>query len=463
VVVSDFNAIGELVIHGVAADLKDAARLAILAGVDIDMESGAYASHLAELVEQGTVPLRVVDEAVRRVLRLKFNLGLFEDPFTDEGQAGQIILQGDFRAHALEVARQSMVLLKNESDLLPLQPGKVRVAVIGPLADNRRDLLGTWASAGRAEDAESILQGIKTCLPDSAVKFVEGCSLHGKEPVDFSKAVTAASEADVIVLAVGEGADLSGEAHSRAHLGLPGRQQELADALVATGKPMVIVLLTGRPLVIPRLVEQAEALLVAWHGGIRTGQAIADILFGACNPSGKLAISWPRAEGQIPVYYAHKSTGRPAEGSGTTQFHEPFRSTYLDESNAPAFQFGFGLSYTRFEYADMKVETPSVSLDGSLVVSAEVKNTGPRAGEEIVQLYVKDLVASVTRPVKELKGFTRIMLQPGEAQRVRLEVPMTELGFHGLGMRYTVEPGAFKVWIGPDSEHGLEGEFIVKG
>jgi beta-glucosidase len=463
VVVSDFNAIGELVIHGVAADLKDAARLAILAGVDIDMESGAYASHLAELVEEGTVPLRVVDEAVRRVLRLKFNLGLFEDPFTDEGQAGQIILQGDFRAHALEVARQSMVLLKNESDLLPLQPGKVRVAVIGPLADNRRDLLGTWASAGRAEDAESILQGIKTCLPDSAVKFVEGCSLHGKEPVDFSKAVTAASEADVIVLAVGEGADLSGEAHSRAHLGLPGRQQELADALVATGKPMVIVLLTGRPLVIPRLVEQAEALLVAWHGGIRTGQAIADILFGACNPSGKLAISWPRAEGQIPVYYAHKSTGRPAEGSGTTQFHEPFRSTYLDESNAPAFQFGFGLSYTRFEYADMKVETPSVSLDGSLVVSAEVKNTGPRAGEEIVQLYVKDLVASVTRPVKELKGFTRITLQPGEAQRVRFEVSVSDLGFHGLGMRYTVEPGAFKVWIGPDSEHGLEGEFIVKG
>jgi len=460
VVVSDYNAIGELVNHRVAADLKDAARLAILAGVDIDMESSAYEAHLAELVEEGSVPIAAVDEAVRRVLRLKFSLGLFDDPFTDETLAEKIILNEDFRAHALEVARQSMVLLKNESNLLPLPKEKIRVAVVGPLADNQRELLGTWASAGRAEDVETILQGIRAYLPELSIRNVQGCSLYGAEE-DFSEAVAAARDADVVILAIGEGADLSGEAHSRAHLGLPGRQQELADALAATGKPLVAVLLCGRPLVIPRLVEQADALLVTWHGGIRAGQAVADILFGTCNPSGRLAVSWPRAEGQIPVYYAQKSTGRPAEGSGTAQFHEPFRSTYLDESNSPAFCFGYGLGYTRFMYADLKVETPSVSLDGTLVVSATIENTGRQTGTETVQLYIRDVLASVTRPVKELKGFRRATLQPGESQRVRFEVPVRELGFIGPEMRYIIEPGSFKVWIGSDSGRGLEGQFEV--
>jgi beta-glucosidase len=462
VVISDNNAVGELVNHGVAADLKDAARLAILAGVDIDMESGAYTNHLAELVEEGVVPLAVVDEAARRVLRLKFSLGLFEHPFTDEKLSTQIILRDDFRAHALEMARQSMVLLKNESGLLPLQQDNVRVAVIGPLADNRGDLLGSWASAGCAEDVDTILQGIKTFLPGSAVDFVQGCSLYGTEVEDFSRAVAAAHNVDVLILAVGEGADLSGEAHSRVHLGLPGRQQELTDALATTGKPIVAVLLTGRPLVVPRLAMQVDALLVAWHGGIRTGQAVADLLFGACNPSGKLAISWPRAEGQIPVYYGHKPTGRPADGKGTAQFHESFRSTYLDEPNSPLFQFGFGLSYTRFKYSDLKVETPSVSMEGTLMVSAEVRNTGARAGTEIAQLYVRDVVASVTRPIKELKGFTRLALQPGATRRVRFEVPASELGFIGPELRYIVEPGKFKVWIGPDSCRGLAGEFEIQ-
>lgn len=462
VVISDFNAIGELLHHGVAADMKDAARLAILAGVDIDMESGAYADHLAELVEEGTVPLSVVDEAVRRVLRLKVSLGLFEAPFTDEALSGRMILRGDFRAHALEVARQSMVLLKNESNLLPLQPGKVRLALVGPLADNRSDLLGAWASAGRAEDAETLLEGIRRYLPETDIAYAPGCSLDGAAAEDFSAAAAATQNADVILLAVGEGTAMSGEAHSRAHLGLPGRQQELVDALAATGKPIVVILLTGRPLVVPRLVEQAGALLVAWHGGICSGQAAADLLFGAANPSGKLAVSWPRAEGQIPVYYAHKNTGRPAEGDGTLQFHEPFRSTYLDEANSPAFRFGFGLSYTRFEYTDLEVETPIVSRDGMLVVSAAVRNVGPRAGTEIVQLYVRDVVASVTRPVKELKGFRRVLLQLGESQRVRFEVPVCKLGFSGPEMRYLVEPGSFQVWIGPDSGRGLAGTFEVR-
>lgn len=463
VVVSDYNSVGELVNHGVAADLKDAARVAILSGVDIDMESNAYARHLADLVIEGAVPVAVVDEAVRRVLHLKFSLGLFENPFIDEKVAQGVILKDDFQAHALEVARQSIVLLKNKADLLPLKPGAARLAVIGPLANSQEDLLGTWRCAGRAEDAESLLQGIRTYLPESAFIFMEGCSLTTSDRNGFSQAVSAAEDADLVILAIGEGAEMSGEARSRAHLGLPGIQQELVDAIAATGKPMIGVLMCGRPLVIPHLADQLDALLVAWHGGIRAGQAIADVLFGAVNPSGKLTASWPRAEGQIPVYYAHKNTGRPAEGDGTLQFDLYYRSTYLDEPNAPLFHFGFGLSYTRFEYAGMTVETPRLSQGGSLVVSAQVKNIGKRAGTEIVQLYLRDQVGSVTRPVKELKGFQRITLEPLEMQTVRFKIPVRELGFIAQDMQVVVEPGVFTVWIAPNSAEGLEGTFEVTG
>ena len=462
VVISDFNAIGELVQHGVAVDLKEAARLSILAGVDIDMESGGYVNYLAGLVEEKAVPIAVVDEAVRRVLRLKFGLGLFEHPYTGEGLAETIHLNAGFRDLALQAAHESMVLLKNNANLLPLNPGKNRIALIGPLADNRSDLLGTWAISGQAADVDTVLQGIRNFQPDSLLTIRQGCALTGTEPVDFSAAVAAAHEADVVILVLGEGAAMSGEAHSRVHLGLPGRQQELLDAVAAAGKPIVCILMSGRPLVVPHLVEQVDALLAAWHGGIRAGQAIADILFGAVNPSGKLTASWPRAEGQIPVYYAHKSTGRPAESKGTTQFDVPFRSTYMDEPNAPAFCFGHGLSYTRFEYMDLVVETPSVPMEGTLAVSATIKNIGEQNGVEIVQLYIRDLAASVTRPVKELKGFTRVALQPGEEQRVRFEVLVSDLGFSGLDMGYIVEPGSFTVWIGPDSSRGLEGEFVVR-
>jgi beta-glucosidase len=243
---------------------------------------------------------------------------------------------------------------------------------------------------------------------------------------------------------------------------LPGRQQELVDAVAATGKPIVAVLISGRPLVVARLAEQADALLVAWHGGIRAGRAVADILLGAANPSGKLTASWPRTEGQIPVYYAHKNTGRPWEGAGTAQFGEPFKSRYIDAPNDPLFPFGYGLNYTTFGYRDLHIETPIVVTDGTLVVSAVVQNSGARAGTEVVQLYVRDLVGSVTRPVKELKGFQRITLQPGEERTVRFDVPAGELGFIGLDMRYAVEPGAFKVWVGPDSTTGLEGHFEVR-
>ncbi len=462
VTLSDYEAMRELIPHGLAADLKDAARLSMRAGLDMDMVSDAYAGYLDALVAEGAVPVSLVDEAVRRVLRLKMRLGLFEQPYTDETLAAGIVGRDDFRDLALRVARESMVLLKNEEELLPLSPGDRSIALIGPLADNRQDLLGTWAALGRPEDVESVREGMRSHLGDHGrLTYTRGCPIAGDGPADIGAAVAAARAADVVVLVLGESEAMSGEAHSRSHLGLPGRQQELVDAVAATGTPLVGVLMSGRPLVIPRLAAQVGALLAAWHGGVRAGRAVADILFGAANPSGKLTASFPRTEGQIPIYYAHKNTGRPPEGGGTRQFEEAYKSTYLDEPNTPLFPFGYGRSYTTFGYRDLKVETPTVGRDGALVVSAVVRNTGARRGDEVAQLYVRDLVGSITRPVKELKGFQRLTLQPGEEQVVRFEVPARQLGFVGLDMRYVVEPGAFKVWVGPNSAEGLEGEFEI--
>jgi len=460
-VLTDYTAILELINHGVAGDLKEAARLTALAEVDMDMASNAYATYLVELVEEGAVPPALVDEAARRILRLKVQLGLFEQPYVDESLGQQYTLREDYRELALEVARESMVLLKNDGGLLPLSPGAQRLAVIGPLADDSDAPLGTWAALGKPDDVETVLDGIRAHLGGQGFAHVQGCDIKGDEPPNIARAVEAARAADIVILVLGESADMSGEAHSRAYPELPDRQQELVDAICATGKPVVCVLMSGRPLVIPRLAGQVQALLQAWHGGIRSGRAIADILFGAANPSGKLTASFPRAVGQIPVYYAHKNTGRPVEGAGTQQFVEVFKSRYLDLPNEPLFPFGHGLSYTTFEYRDLTVEPPVAGPEGTLVAGAIVRNTGPRPGDEVVQLYVRDLVGSTTRPVKELKGFQRITLQPGEEKTVRFELPVRDLGHWGLDMRYAVEPGDFKLWIGPDSTQGLEGAFQV--
>jgi beta-glucosidase len=357
-----------------------------------------------------------------------------------------------------------MVLLKNDSSILPLPRNTRRIALIGPLADNRADLLGCWTAFGRKDEVETILEVIASFVESpTSIVHVSGCPIAGDGPDNILPAIEAARSADIIVALLGESAGMSGEAHCRAHLGLSGRQQELLDALAATGKPIVGVLLSGRPLIIPRMLDQVDALLLAWHSGVCTARAVADILFGVVNPSGKLTTTWPRAEGQIPIYYAHKNTGRPAQGEGTRQFEEPFKSRYMDELNEPLFPFGFGLSYTTFAYSNLVVETPIVAHDGSLVVTATVRNTGSRTGDEIAQLYVRDLVASVTRPVKELKGFQRVTLAPGEERRLRFELEVSELGFSGPDMRYTVEPGAFRVWIGPDSTQGLVGAFTLEG
>jgi beta-glucosidase len=391
-------------------------------------------------------------------------LGLFEQPFSDELLAETIILKEEFREKALEVAQKSMVLLKNEGGLLPLGQNVRRIALIGPLADDHHEILGCWYRIGRDEDTESVLDGLRSVLPASVqLTHVRGCDLVGAEAPDIEAAVAAARDADVAVMVLGEGEFMSGEAHSRAYLGLPGQQQALLEAVYATGTPVVAVLMSGRPLVIPWLAGHVPAILQAWHGGIRTGRAVADILLGRINPSGKLTASWPRSEGQIPVYHAYKNTGRPAEGEGTIQFNKPHRAEYLDELNTPLYPFGYGLSYTGFAYEDLRVETPVVGANDTLVVSATVRNTGQRAGVEIAQLYVRDLVGSVTRPVKELKGFRHVSLEAGQWQRVRFEVPIQDLGFWGLEMTYIVEPGKFKVRVGPNAATGLEGEFEIKG
>ena len=466
VVLSDYDAVRELIPHGVAANLREAARLSILAGLDIEMVSTAYHDHLADLVTAGEVPEALVDEAVRRVLRLKFRLGLFERPYTDESLHDAVILQPAFRELALETARESMVLLQNEDNILPLSPD-VRLTVIGPLADNRADMLGCWSLHNHPEDVETVLEGLSAYLPGDTWSYQPGCPIRDDRTdgsgieTDIPAAVAATREADVVLLVLGESADMSGESHSRTTLGLPGRQQELVDAIAETGKPIVCVLMSGRPLVIPRLAAQVKGLLVAWHAGIRAGRAVADLLFGAANPSGRLTASWPRSEGQIPVYYAHKSTGRPAAESGTRQFAEAFKSVYMDEPNSPLFPFGYGLSYTTFTYANLQIAESMLGPDDTLRVSVTITNSGDRAGAEVVQLYVRDLVACVTRPVRELKGFQKIWLQPGEQRTVSFEVPVRDLGFSGLDMQYTVEPGDFKLWVGPNAVDGLEGAFRV--
>ncbi|HBX69347.1 MAG TPA: glycosyl hydrolase, partial [Chloroflexi bacterium] len=433
-VVSDWNSVGELIPHGVAANHKEAARRAFLAGVDMDMTSGAYHKHLAELIHEGYIPTERLDEAVRQILRIKLMLGLFENTRIDPAGADAAILKPAYLQTALEAATQAMVLLKNQGNLLPIDTQNIkRIALIGPLADDHHEILGTWHRIGRDEDTESVLDGLRQVLPDDIeLTYTQGCDIRGERPTNTISAVTAAQKADLVIMVLGEAEAMSGEAHSRAHLGLPGKQQFLLEAVHATGTPVVAVLMSGRPLVIPWMAENIPAILCAWHGGLRTGRAVADLLFGQANPSGKLTASWPRAEGQIPVYYAHKMTGRPPDGEGGFQFQKYHFTEYVDEEVAPLFPFGFGLSYTSFAYSNLGVLTPTVAADSTLKVTVKITNSGEIPAAEIVQLYVRDLVAEVTRPVRELKSFQKIRLLPGENQTLTFEIPVQTLGFHGL-------------------------------
>jgi beta-glucosidase len=457
ITVSDYESVRELINHGLAADGRDAARLALAAGVDMEMVSRLYNQHGAELVKSGKLPMAVIDEAVRRVLRIKFRLGLFEKPYTDESREASLLLSREHLAAAREIAARSMVLLRNERETLPLSKEIKSIAVVGPLADNQLDLMGSWTGDGRKEDVVTLLAGIKAKVPSAKITYAKGCEIAGDATAGIDEAVRAAREADVTIIAVGEAAEMSGEAAVRSSLDLPGRQLDLVKAIHATGKPYAVVLMNGRPLSINWLAENSPAILEAWFAGTQAGHAIADVLFGDVNPGGKLPVTFPRSVGQVPIYYNHKNTGRPPDANNK------YTSKYLDLPWTPLYPFGHGLSYTTFKLSNLRLSAERIRPDGSLTVTVEVENTGRRAGDEVVQLYIRDVAGSVTRPVRELKGFERVTLKPGERRRVTFTLTPEHLGFWNREMRFAVEPGAFKVFVGNSSVGGLEARFEVIG
>jgi beta-glucosidase len=459
-VVSDYNAVKQLVPHGLAADDDDAARLALLAGIDMEEESTLFRAHGARLVGDGKVPLARVDEAVRRVLRLKCRLGLFDHPYTDESRERDVMLSPEHRAVARVIAGRSLVLLKNEGHVLPLRADLRSIAVLGPLADDRDTPLGHWRGDGKTDDVTTLLAGIQAKVAErggaTCVAYAKGCAVEGDAADGIAQAVRLARAAQVAIVAVGESAAMSGEASSRTSLDLTGRQLELVRAVHATGTRTVVVLINGRPLTIGWVAEHVPAILEAWFGGTEGGYAIADALFGDINPGGKLAVTFPRVVGQVPLYYNHLNTGRPPSD-------REYTSKYIDAPVTPLFPFGHGLSYTRFRLKNLCLDARRITPEGRLAVSVAVENVGDRDGDEVVQLYIRDLAASVVRPVKELRGFERVTLRPGETRTVRFKLTPDDLGSYDQNMQFVVEPGAFEVFAGTSSVDGLEASFEVIG
>lgn len=456
-VVSDYTAVEELIKHGLAADGADAAQLALNAGVDMEMVSRLYNQHGPQLLRSGRLSMATIDEAVRRILRIKFRLGLFDKPYADEARERAVLLNPTHLKAAREVAARSLVLLKNEGNVLPLSKNLQSLAVIGPLADDQAAPLGSWSGDGRKEDVVTVLAGIRAKVsPSTRIHYAKGCEIDGDATDGVGEAVRAARQSDVALVVVGESADMSGEAASRTSLDLPGRQLDLVKAIHATGRPVVVVLMNGRPLTINWIAEHVPAILETWFAGIQAGHAIADVLFGDVNPGGKLPVTFPRHVGQVPLYYNHKNTGRPPDPNNK------YTSKYLDTPWTPLFPFGYGLSYTTFALSNLQLSHQRIPVDGRLTVSVDVQNTGQRAGDEVVQLYIRDVVASVTRPVRELKGFQRITLQPGETRRVQFTLGPEHLGFYNRQMKFTVEPGEFTVFVGNSSVGGLQASFVVR-
>src|SRR5213594_38787 len=456
-VVSDWTGVEELRGHGVAGSRADAGKLALETGVDMDMVSRIYVNDLPALVRAGRIPVAVVNEAVRRVLRGKAALGLFDDPYhgaTPERERA-VLLAPEHRQLARRVAEEAIVLLKNDGQLLPLGAQVRTVAVIGPLADDKVSALGSWPGRGDPKDAVTPLEGIKARAGSVSVVYAKGCGITDTVSAGFAEAVAAAKQADVAVLVLGESGDMSGEAASRADIDLPGVQQQLLEALHATGTPIVLVVMSGRPLTIPWAGEHVPAILESWFLGVETGPALAAVLFGDVSPSGKLPATFPRSVGQIPLYYNHKNTGRPTGP-------DKYTSKYTDLPVTPLFPFGHGLSYTTFGYSDLRLSAPRIAPAGTLRVSVTVTNTGAREGAEVVQLYVRDEVASVTRPVRTLAGFRRVSLKPGEARTVEFQLTPKELGLYNQNMKFVVEPGKFRAFVGGSSVGGLETGFEVR-
>jgi beta-glucosidase len=455
-VVSDWNSIGEMINHGFASDLKHAGEISLNAGLDMDMESRSYITHLKQLVEEDKVDEDVIDESVKRILRIKFMLGLFDDPFRycKKEREEKNIMTSDTKIASLEVAKRSFVLLKNDKNILPLKKDYKKIAVIGPLANNSIDPIGGWGGLGDSADVTTVVEGFKNYVDKKTqVLYSEGCKIDDPSTKGFKDAVNIAKKSDVIILCVGESRDMSGEACNRSSLDLPGVQEELANELLKTGKPIIVVLMNGRPMSINWLNDNANAILETWFAGTMAGDAIAKVLFGDYNPSGKLPVTFPRTVGQVPIYYNHKNTGRP----GDLKNH--YTSKYIDLPLTPLYPFGFGLSYTTFEYNDFKLNTNKITNEDSIIVSVKVKNTGKYDGEEVVQLYVQDLVGSVTRPVKELKGFKKIMLKRGEEKTVDFIIHEKDLRFTAADMKFKSEPGLFKVFVGTNSVDLKESQF----
>ncbi|GAA5031316.1 glycosyl hydrolase [Marivirga lumbricoides] len=460
VVVSDWNSIGEIVNHGTAANLKEASAQAINAGSDIDMEAEAYITHLATLVEEGKVEEETINDAVRRVLKLKFELGLFDNPYkySDLTREKETIQKPEFTEVAREIARESIVLLKNEKDLLPLKSNQ-KIAVIGPLAKDKDSPLGNWRAQAKAGSAISLYEGLEEAFGTENLIYAEGVKLsigpntfHQKTEIEekdksgFEEAKKIAQKADVVIMALGETAYMSGEGRSRSEIGLPGLQLELLEEIKEVNSNIVLVLMNGRPLTLSWEAENIPAILETWHLGAEAGNAIADVLKGDYNPSGKLTMSFPRRVGQLPIYYNHKVTGRPDSGPGMV-----FYTHHNDVDSTPLFPFGFGLSYSNFEYGEIQLSSNTLEADGSITASVEITNSGKVSGEEIVQLYIQDEVGSVTRPVKELKGFAKEKLAPNESKTFTFTITPEMLSFYRKDNTFGTEPGTFKIYIAPNS------------
>jgi beta-glucosidase len=454
VIVSDYGAIKELMAHGVAADIAEAAALALQAGVDIDLMGDAYARGLPGALERGRVTMADIDAAVRRILALKQALGLFDDPHRRGRQLSPAEL-GAHRGVAREAARRAIVLLTNRGGVLPLAADGGAVAVLGPLAVARAEMLGPWAAAGRPEDMVTILEGLRAALPAREIGHARGVEIDGDDTGGIPAALDRARAADVVVLCLGEAAHMSGEAASRGRPGLPGRQAELAQAVLALGKPVVLTLSSGRPLMVPWLLERADAVLATWFLGSEAGHAVGDVVSGRHNPTGRLPVSWPVDVGQIPICYAQRPTGRPANPD------DHYTSKYLDLPVEPLFPFGHGLSYARFAYCDLRADLATVRPGATITIEVEVANEGAVAGEETVFLFIHDPVASLARPLLELRGVAKIALDPGTHGTVRFTLETDDLTFVGPDLAPRLEPGVFEIKVGPSAaRQGLLGTTV---
>ncbi|HWD18568.1 MAG TPA: glycoside hydrolase family 3 N-terminal domain-containing protein [Verrucomicrobiae bacterium] len=448
-VVSDYTAVNELINHGIAATAYDAGRAALNAGLDMDMEGSIYHDHLAAMLQKGDIQMAQIDDAVRRILAVKYALGLFDDPYRGVSEEREAAFDNYPQAHldaAYDLARKSFVLLKNDQNLLPLKPG-LKIAVLGPLANSPRDLLGSWNGLGDAARTKPILDAITNANVGGSTTFAEGCDISTTDRSAWQGAIDAARQADVIIMVMGESADMTGEAASRSSINLPGLQTELIRAVKQIGKPVVLVLLNGRPLALEEESTLADAMLETWFPGTEGARAIADTLFGKSDPSGRLPATFPRNIGQVPIHYNHKNTGRPYHGNPKVKYE----SRYLDTPNSPLYPFGFGLGYTTFSYGDLKLSQASLSGNQTLTATIHVTNRGARPGEETVQMYISDPVASVTRNVEDLRGFQKISLQPGEGRDVSFQITVDDLKFYNQEMKYDWEPGEFIIRVGHDS------------